>query len=135
MGHMTALSVLGIDNILFAVGRLPEAMRFYAEVLGLPVKFHVPEAGIALFAIGQEEPGLLVRAQAIDESAARTSPRVWLEVPDARAAAEEIRRRGVSVLAEPFEVYTGWAFEIADPWGNVVGFTDYLKDPSRSRPH
>ena len=33
-----------------------------------------------------------------------------------------------------FEVATGWTVEVADPWGNVIGLTDYTKDPSRARP-
>jgi predicted enzyme related to lactoylglutathione lyase len=58
---------------------------------------------------------------------------VWVEVNDARQTAEELLSRGISSIAPPFEVSTGWAFEIADPWGNVLGFTDYLKEPARAR--
>jgi hypothetical protein len=43
-------------------------------------------------------------------------PRVWLEVADARATAEVLARAGVSTLADPFEVATGWTVEIANPW-------------------
>lgn len=128
------MKVLGIDNVLFAVGDLKRAIDFYQHSLGLPVKFQFPDAGIAGFRLGDEERGLLVRAQSAQEAAPVTSPRVWLEVADARQALEELGRDGVSTLGPAFEVHTGWAFEVADPWGNVLGFTDYVKDPARARP-
>jgi predicted enzyme related to lactoylglutathione lyase len=40
---------------------------------------------------------------------------------------------GVVPLGEPFEIPTGWTVEIADPWGNVVGLTDYVKAPAMAR--
>jgi hypothetical protein len=45
-------------------------------------------------------------------------------VPDARA---------LSTVGTPFEVATGWTVEATDPWGNVVGFTDYTTMPERGR--
>ncbi|MFF4619954.1 VOC family protein [Nonomuraea jabiensis] len=63
--------------------------------------------------------------------------RVWLEVPDARAAADEL---GSSARAaadqpgiEPFEVVTGWTAEVADPWGYVIGLTDHTEQPPPAR--
>lgn len=126
--------VRGIDNILIPVGDLAAAKEFYGGVLSLETRFELAERGIALFDLGGEVPGLLVR---LDPAAGRgTGPatRVWLEVPDARAAAEELAGRGVVPLGPPFEVSTGWTVEIADPWGNVIGLTDYVKDPARGRP-
>lgn len=48
------------------------------------------------------------------------------------------RRRNTRILggylAEPtFEINTGWIVECADPW-NVIGLTDYVKDPAKARP-
>ncbi|MER6003076.1 VOC family protein [Nonomuraea angiospora] len=34
---------------------------------------------------------------------------------------------------EPFEVFTGWTVEVADPWGNIIGLTDYTKQPHLAR--
>lgn len=42
--------------------------------------------------------------------------------------------RGVTALAPPFGVHTGWTVEVADPWGNVIGLTDYTLQPQRARP-
>jgi predicted enzyme related to lactoylglutathione lyase len=54
-------------------------------------------------------------------------------VPDARTAARELRATGLELLDEPFSVATGWTVEVADPWGNVLGFTDYTKRPELGR--
>jgi len=50
--------------------------------------------------------------------------RVWLEVLDARA---------LSVAGALFQVATGWTVEVTDPWGNTIGFTDYITMPARGR--
>lgn len=123
---MSALEVLGIDNVLFAVADFDAARRFYAETLGLALKFEAPGMGLAGFRLGPEEPGLLIRT-------GNGAPRLWLEVADARAAAAQLRELGVEPLAEPFEVQTGWTVEFADPAGNVVGLTDYTRRPEMAR--
>jgi len=131
---VSSLEVLGVDNAMFSVGELDAAIEFYGHRLGLPVKFQVPTMGIAGFRLGPEEPGLFVSARGLPEQGPRDSPRLWLEVPDARQAAAELRARGVQPLGEPFEVATGWTVEFADPWGNVIGLSDYTKAPGRARP-
>jgi predicted enzyme related to lactoylglutathione lyase len=133
MTASTHLQVLGVDNVLMAVGDFETALDFYAGTLGLPLKFQIPSLGVACFELGPEAPGLLIRAGAVHRQEPRESPRLWLEVRDARAAADELRARNVPPIDEPFEVATGWTVEVADPWGNVIGLTDYRKDPSRAR--
>lgn len=130
---MSTLEILGVDNVLLSVGDLATALEFYGRQLALPLKFQMPGMGIAGFRLGPEEPGLFVRAGDVARRGPRDSPRVWLEVADARHAAIELQAGGIQPLAEPFEVATGWAVEIADPWGNVIGLTDYTKAPERGR--
>ena len=130
---MGLVEILGVDNVLVPVGDLGAAKDFYAARLGLAVKFEVAEHGLVLFSVGREAPGVLAR---VDPQAGRGAPpamRLWLEVPDARAAAKKLAERGVEPVAEPFEVGTGWAVEIADPWGNLIGLTDYVKRPELAR--
>ncbi|MGV9879446.1 VOC family protein [Streptomyces sp. NPDC003006] len=126
--------LLGFDNVLLPVGDLGEAVGFY-ERAGFPVSFRLDEIGLAILKVGKETPGLLLRVE--DGIMPRTppwpSPRVWLEVRDARAKGRALADAGVVLLAEPFSVATGWTVEIADPWGNVIGFTDYLKRPELAR--
>jgi predicted enzyme related to lactoylglutathione lyase len=133
-GNMSGIGVLGIDNVLFDVGDLEAARRFYGELLGLEEKFAFPRIGLVCFRLGDEEPGLLVRASGAEPGAPRPSPRLWLEVPNARAAAAMLGDAGVGLLDEPRELRTGWVVELADPWGNVIGLADYLNDPARARP-
>ncbi len=127
------MKTLGVDNVLIPVGDLAEARRFYSGVLGLAVKFEVAEHGLALFGVGTEAPGIMVR---VDPRAGCGTPpamRLWLEVHDARAVAVELVGQGITPLSEPFAVGTGWVVEVADPWGNVIGLTDYLKRPELAR--
>ncbi|MCS0604732.1 VOC family protein [Streptomyces sp. LP11] len=134
MSDDQSYELLGFDNVLLPVGDLDEALAFY-ERAGFTVGFRFDEGGIALLKVGAETPGILLRAE--ETLGHRTppwpSPRVWLEVPDARVAARELAAAGVQPLDEAFSVATGWTVEIADPWGNVLGFTDYTKRPALGR--
>jgi predicted enzyme related to lactoylglutathione lyase len=134
MSDDESYELLGFDNVLLPVGDLGEAVGFY-EHAGFAVGFRLDEAGIALLKVGGETPGILLR---VEEGLGYRpppwpSPRVWLEVPDARAAGRAMRGAGIELLDEPFSVTTGWTAEIADPWGNVIGFTDYSKRPELGR--
>ncbi|MFF9311335.1 VOC family protein [Streptomyces sp. NPDC014748] len=134
MSDDESYELLGFDNVLLPVGDLDEAVRFYGRA-GFEVAFRLDEARIALLKVGGETPGILLRTE--EALGHRTppwpSPRIWLEVPDARAAARELSRAGIALLDEPSAVATGWTVEIADPWGNVLGFTDYTKRPELGR--
>ena len=116
---------LGIDNVLFAVGDLGAAVSFY-ERCGLALKFRVDRAGMALFAIGDEAPGLLLRRQ---DGAG--GGRVWVEVADADAAAGRLDALGIATAH--LETATGITTETTDPWGNVIGFADYSRRPEMAR--
>lgn len=124
------MKVLGVDNVFVPVGDLDEAVAFYRDVIGLPVAKRFDRMGMALFRIGDETPGLGVGVSATPNVGEQ---KVWFEVPDARAAAEEVSAKGASLLAPPFLIPTGWAFEVRDPWGNVIGFTDYTVKPDLGR--
>ncbi|MEW1643162.1 MULTISPECIES: VOC family protein [unclassified Streptomyces] len=134
MSDEESYELLGFDNVLLPVGDLAEAVGFY-ERAGFTVGFRLDEAGIALLKVGGETPGVLLRHE---EGLGHRpppwpSPRVWLEVPDARRAAAHLTAAGVALLDPPFSVATGWTVEIADPWGNVLGLTDYSKRPELAR--
>ncbi|MEU1270522.1 VOC family protein [Streptomyces sp. NPDC005799] len=126
--------LLGFDNVLLPVGDLGTAVGFY-ERAGFAVGFRFDEAGIALLKVGAETPGILLRQE--DGLGHRPpswpSPRLWIEVTDARKAASWLAAAGIAPLDEPIAVATGWTVEIADPWGNVIGFTDYGKRPELGR--
>jgi len=134
MSDDESYELLGFDNVLLPVGDLDEAVTFYRRA-GFDVAFRLDEAGIVLLRVGSEAPGVLLR---LEEELGRrqpvwASPRVWLEVADARVAGRVVSAAGIRPLDEPFPVATGWTVEIADPWGNVIGFTDYSKRPELGR--
>ncbi|MFD9001390.1 VOC family protein [Streptomyces sp. NPDC059582] len=134
MSDDQSYELLGFDNVLLPVGDIGEAVGFY-ERAGFAVGFRFDEAGIAQMKVGGETPGILLRQE---EGLGHRpppwpSPRVWVEVPDARAAMRELADAGITALDEPASVATGWTVEIADPWGNVLGFTDYTKRPELGR--
>ncbi|MFD9652441.1 VOC family protein [Streptomyces mirabilis] len=134
MSDDVSYELLGFDNVLLPVGNLGAAVEFYGRA-GIPAAFRLDEAGIALLKVGKETPGLLLRLE--EELGLRpplwASARVWLEVRDARATADALTSAGIRPLAPVFPVATGWTVEIADPWGNVIGFTDYGKRPGLGR--
>ena len=51
------------------------------------------------YRLGAGEPALLLRASQLPRSSARETPRVWLVVLDARAAAERLASAGIAPLA------------------------------------
>ncbi|MEV0737231.1 VOC family protein [Streptomyces sp. NPDC050549] len=134
MSDDQSYELLGFDNVLLPVGDLTEAVPFY-ERAGFTVGFRLDEAGIALLKVGGETPGVLLRLEdgLGHRPPAWPAPRVWLEVPDARQAARRLAAAGIGLLDAPASVATGWTVEIADPWGNVIGFTDYTKRPELAR--
>ncbi|MFK0114741.1 VOC family protein [Streptomyces sp. NPDC090994] len=134
MSDDESYELLGFDNVLLPVGDLGEAVEFY-ERAGFEVGFRFDEGGIALLKAGKETPGIALR---YEEGFGHRpppwpSPRVWLEVPDAKAAARALTDAGVEPYDGPFSSATGWTVEFADPWGNVIGLTDYRKRPQLAR--
>ena len=48
-------------------------------------------------------------------------------VDDVKKEYENLRKKEVNFLSEPFEILTGMAVEFEDPFGNRLGMTDYSK--------
>jgi catechol 2,3-dioxygenase-like lactoylglutathione lyase family enzyme len=122
---VSAPELLGIDNVLFAVADLDAAVRFY-EACGLKLKFRFDPPGMALFSIGGEAPGLLLRK---GEGAVG---KFWVEVRDAGEAAARLAAAGIATTQ--LETMTGSTVEAQDPSGNIIGFADYSKRPDLARP-
>jgi len=94
----------------------------------------VRSGGQRAVAVGPKRPGLLLRRSGARPSPTPLRTRLRLEVPDARSAAEGLAAAGLAAFGPPFRVATGWTVEVADPWGNVVGLTDYSTKPDLARP-
>lgn len=121
---MSAPEILGIDNVLFTVAELDTAIAFYKSC-GLVLKLRRDPPGMALFSIGDGEPGLLIR------TGGTGTGRLWLEVRNADEAARKLKSAGIATSR--LETATGITVEARDPFGNVLGFADYTKRPEMAR--
>src|SRR4029450_3691013 len=101
MAAVSDITVLGVDNVLLDVGDLEVAKGFYGGRLGLGVKVDFPDAGVVGFRLGDEEAGLVVRAGDVAPGPPRSSPRLWLEVPGARAAGQGLAEARGAPPGEP----------------------------------
>ncbi len=127
------MNILGIDNVIFTVGDLNRAVTFY-EKLGFLVKFRLDALDICVMAVGFELPGLVLKKEDIPtQSLVPERARFWVEVPDTQRSLEVLKARGIDLVREPMKLPTGLLVEVADPWGNVVGFTDHLAHPESGR--
>lgn len=135
------MKVLGIDNVFFDVSNLEQGIAHYTD-LGLNLRFAMQSPRVAIFAVGTEEPGLILRevpgkatpsVKENGEQAAGSPCFVWLEVADAASFRAELLEQGTSGVGSVFETGTGYTVEVRDNWGNKLGFADYLKRPELAR--
>jgi len=114
-----------IDNFFFPSDNLELSKKFYSEVLGLPIKFDFSQQGMIAFKVGEEEPSIIIKDR---NKFPKAQPSVWIEVDNVKQLYSDLQKKGVKFLSEPFKIKTGWAVEFTDPSGNLLGFTDYMKD-------
>ena len=109
---------MSIDHIGIAVSNLDEALAFYRDALGLPVRFAGSEfafldAGGTAIALRQ--------APNLGPPPAEVRSEVVFEVEDVAAAYESLRARGVEFRIAP-RVATGdrYVADFRDPDGHVL---------------
>lgn len=116
--------ILKYDNFFLPAENLQESKDFYADILGLDLKFDFAEKGMTAYKVGNEEPAIILK----DVSKfPMVKPTIWFEVDEVDKHYEELKRRGVKFLSQPFPIGTGKAVEFLDPSGNRLGITDYIK--------
>jgi predicted enzyme related to lactoylglutathione lyase len=113
------------DNFFLPATDLDAAKEFYNLVLRLPVKFDLSDEGMIAFAVGSQEPALILKDvhKFPDARAA-----IWFVVDDVEEEYERLKQRGLKFISEPFLIATGRAVEFEDPFGNKLGMTDYSTD-------
>jgi hypothetical protein len=52
---------------------------------------------------------------------------IWFLVDDVIQEFKKMKEQGIRFLSEPFKIKTWLAAEFEDPFGNILGITDYLK--------
>ena len=108
-----------------------DAVEFYRDRIGLPLRFMDEEFGYASF--GTEAMGFAIARVDQDSEQASLVGRhtgVGLGVPDLAAAYSELRGRGVEFTMSPTrQAWGGLLSMFRDPDGNVL-FLDQLRDES-----
>jgi len=110
------------DNFFLPVSDLNKAKRFYQKLLGLSVKFDFSDMGMTAFKVGNQEPAIILKDVNIFPDA---KPTIWFVVNDVKKEYERLKDSGIKFISEPFQIPTGLAIEFDDPFGNLLGITDY----------
>ncbi|GAA0527989.1 VOC family protein [Chitinophaga japonensis] len=119
---MATKQILCIDNVFLPAGNLQESRRFYADTLGLTVKFDFSERGLLAFRVGSDEAAIILKDSHRYPDA---RPALLLQVADVQQLYTLLAAQGVHFTKKPYRISTGWAAELQDPGGNVIGITDY----------
>jgi predicted enzyme related to lactoylglutathione lyase len=111
----------GVKGVALPVVNEKRANSFYAEVLKLPV---ANEGGEPMgYLLG--DTILMLKADWYAPPSAEPSPRITLQVDDARATEKELRRRDVTI-ADAVESYgTSYVGSFLDSEGNKLWFCSY----------
>ena len=118
-----------LGHVILYASDLDASVRFYRDVLGLTHRF--TDAGYAEFDTGSARLALYERRRAEWLTGRPVSPgpagEVVLLVDDVDATADEIRRRGATVLSPPADRPWGHrTLHVADPDGFVVEFAQQI---------
>jgi predicted enzyme related to lactoylglutathione lyase len=114
----------GVEALTVNIRDIERARRFYAEVLGLREVSYLPQAARAAFALPGTSTLLTMHVQGSGEGGREpgTVTGIVFSHHDPRAAVEEIRRRGGTIVDEPetfpAAVGTVTLAVFADPDGN-----------------
>lgn len=111
----------GVRGVALPVLDEARARHFYGEILNLPVAV---QAGSPIgFLLG--ETILMLKEDAPAPPSADPSPRVTLEVEDARATEKELRRRKVVISDETDWYGVSYIGSFLDSEGNKLWFCSY----------
>ncbi len=113
------MNVRAVDFVLLGVSDVERAVRFYRDTLGLrpagewPPDWYEFDAGGTTIAIAKPPPEAPQPPYSGGTSVA-------LAVADVKAALEELRARGVTIVQEVYESPVCFMGLIADPDGNLL---------------
>jgi predicted enzyme related to lactoylglutathione lyase len=119
-GARAPLSTRGVDYVFYSVSDLDRSVAFYRDVLGLPFDY-IYEGWWAEFNVQPVSVALCgPPAGTAPQPGDRGGATVALAVPDVREAVEDLRERGVIIVAEPLETPVCFIATVADPDGNRI---------------
>ena len=112
---------LGVKAVALPVTDSARAVNFYGKVLGLPTANHPGEPYGYLLG----ETILLLKPDWYAEPSAEPSPRITLQVDDARDLEKTLKERGVIIADEVEPTKTGFVASFLDSEGNKLWFCSY----------
>jgi len=112
------------DNFFLGVTDIEQGKKYYKDVLGLTLKFDFIDKGMIAFNVGEQEPAIILKDL---KSFPDIKPTIWFVVDDVKKEYENLKKKEVNFISEPFKILTGMAVEFEDPFGNRLGITDYSK--------
>lgn len=118
-------SLVGVGQLHISVGDLDASVRWYRDVLGLPLLFTVPGRPMAFLDAGNVRLYLGVP----EDERFRSRPVVYYRVDDAHASFAAVTGRGAHVVSEPSVVHRTdgsqlWVAFVADPDGTPVALME-----------
>jgi len=119
---MTGVS--GIGQIALYVDRLPEAVAFYRDKVGL--KFLFEASGMAFFDVGGVR---VMMTQPNQQDPVHRASVLYLRVPDIDAATRALAEQGVKIREQPEKVHSAggvdlWLSFFEDPSGNLMALME-----------
>lgn len=111
------MRIRGVDFVMFQVKDLASAVRFYRDVLTLPLEIYSEDCQWAEFNCGNVT--LALKGSAF--SPGRTAGvRLALAVDDMQEAYDKLSKKGVPIISAPQDHGCCRHLEIGDPDGHVV---------------
>lgn len=112
---------LGVKAVALPLVDSARADNFYGKVLGLMPANHPGEPHGYLLG----GTILLLKPDWYADPSAQPSPRITLEVDDARSLVKTLKERGVTIADEPEPTKTGFVASFLDSEGNKLWFCSY----------
>ena len=119
--NQKGVKFLGVKAVALPVVDSSRAEEFYGKVLGLPAANHPGEP--CGYLLG--ETILLLKSDWYAEPSAEPSPRITLQVDDARGLEKTLKARGVIIADEAEPTETGFVASFLDSEGNKLWFCSY----------
>ena len=112
---------LGVKAVALPVVDMARADNFYGKVLGLPAANQPGE----LYGYLLGETILLLKTDWYADPSAKPSPRITLQVDDARSLVKTLKERGVTIADDAEPTKTGFVASFLDSEGNKLWFCSY----------
>ena len=117
----TDVKLESIGQIHISVSDLERAVRFYRDVLGMPLLFEVPAQSMAFLQCG----GVRLYLGKPESEEFRSNPLIYYTVASIGDAYEALMSRGVAFRSKPHVVHSTettelWMADFRDPEGNYL---------------